>query len=134
MKRGKFFDLTIKGVGLNVDELRKTVGLPCDIYVKGEKTAFEFTNREHMQKTDRWVYTAIAQDEIPINKFLTKQLEIIDKKMSVMRKYIEDYYAVMELVIYVEEKTNTFNILLSKKVIRLLNRINVKFSVTFIDW
>lgn len=134
MKRGKFFYLTIKGIGLNIDEVKEAVDLPCDIYVKGEKTGFEFTNREHVQKTDRWVYTAIAQDEMPINKFLTKQLEIIDKRMTVLGRYIKNYHALMELVIYMEEKTNTFNILLSKKVIRLLNRINVEFSVKFIDW
>ena len=87
-----------------------------------------------MQKTDRWVHTTIAQDETFINMFLTTQLEIIDKKMLVLGRFIKNYHVLMELVIYVEEKKNTFNILLSKKVIRLLNRINVEFSVKFIDW
>ena len=134
MKKGKFFYLTIKGIGLYVNILKEAADLPCDIYVKGEKTTFDFSNREFIQKDDRWVYTAIAQDEIPINKFLTDQLEIINKKMPVLGKYIKDYHALIELVIYVEEVTNTFNILFNKKIIKLLSKINAKFSLTFIDW
>lgn len=134
MKKGKFFYLTIKGDGLNVKELKETVDLPCKVYFKGEKTTFQPKNEEFIQKDDRWLYTAVAQDETPINKFLVEQLEVIKVKLPVLERYIKDYHTLMELVIYEEEENNAFTMLFSKKVIKLLNIINVKFSLTFHDW
>lgn len=134
MRKGKYFYFTISGDNLDIDELKKDVNLPCNTYIKGEKTTFEYSKEEVHQRTNRWVYKTDSYEDIPIDIFLLEQLEVIINHIKILRKYIDKNEALIEFTIYVEEETNTFNILFNKKIIKLLSKINAKFSLTFIDW
>jgi len=131
MRISKFFDFTIKGDSLDPNAIKNEVDLPCKIYIKDEITKLtvgEKLIKEVVQKTNRWLYCDMSQDEMTISAFLTKNLEIIVKHLSKLNSYIKNYKTILELVIYAENKTN---IKLSKKQIRLLDIIGVDLLIAF---
>lgn len=134
MNKGKYFYFTIKDDELNVEELKKSANLPCDTYVIGERTKIQFSKEEVFQSTNRWVYKSDSYEDVSINDFLVEQLDVINNHLSVLRSYISKYGALIEYTIYIEEETNTFNMLLNNKIIKMLSKINAEFSLTFIDW
>src|SRR5690554_5731844 len=88
MKKSKFLYFTIKGDNLDVLELKELVDLSAKIYIKGEEEVIDSLQRKVINKTNRWMYEVIAQDEMRVNKFLIKQLEIISDRLPILNKYI----------------------------------------------
>ena len=102
MRKSKFLYFTIKGDNLDVLELKHLMNMPAKIYIKGEVEKIGSLQREVINKTNRWVYEAIGQDEMRINKFLIKHLEIISEKLPILENYIKKYNSSLELIIYDE--------------------------------
>ena len=130
MRTGKFFYFTIKGNGFDPLFLAKAVELPCDVFFKDEISTHDLLKKEIKQKSTRWIYKDIDQSETKIGGFLTKNLKIIVKKLSILSEYIEDKdnEAKIELVVYSENKTD---LVLNKSQIRLINKIGVGISISF---
>ena len=134
MEKSKFFYFTIKGDDLHPMDIKEKVDLPCEIFIKDETTIVGILKRPVIQKTNRWVYRSSDQGEMGISPFLVSQLEILAKHVVPLKEYTTRYHSLIELVIYEEREISNFNIKLSKRAQYLLNKIGVKFSITFIDW
>ena len=133
MARATFFYFTIEGDNLDVVAAKETIGLPCNTYTKGQKSLTRLKN-EVISKSTRWVYNAYSHEETNTYKktsmFLAEHLEIISKKLPILYAYIKKYKAIIEIVIY-EDASGKDSILLTKKIIKLLNKIGVEFSISF---
>ncbi len=134
MEISKFFRFTIKGDDLHPTDIKQKVDLPCEIFIKDETTFFGIRKRPFIQKTNRWVYRSSDQGKMGISPFLVSQLEILAKHVEPLKEYTTRYHSLIELVIYEEREISPFNIKLSKRAQYLLNKLGVKFSITFIDW
>jgi len=130
MHTDKFFTLSIQGDGLDPDAISESVNLPCVVYHLGEITSL-ITEEKVVQKTNRWLYRSVAQDETSVRYFLTKNLEAVKQNLPVLREYFVKYKSSMELVVYTEGKTY---IKLSKKQINLVSQINLGLSIVFFNW
>lgn len=134
MKKSKFFKFTIKGDDLHPMDIKEKVDLPCEIFVKNETTFAGVLKRPVTQKTNRWVFRSLDQGEMGVNHFLVSQLEIISKHVQPLKEYTTQYCALIELVVYEENETSHFNLIISRRAQHLLNKIGVRFSITFVDF
>jgi hypothetical protein len=130
MKRGKFFNFTIFGDELEVDELTRQTTLPHEIYRKGESTKSKILDHYYLQKTNRFVFKDIDQSETIISSFLKKNLDIIAGNLSILKPYIHNNNAKIELVVYSSKKNDYVR--LTKGIIHDLDLIGVPIS--FIIW
>lgn len=128
MRISKYFKFTIQGDNLNPVEIANTVDLPCEIYMKGEKTLIGPVKKEIIQKTNRWVYFANLDGKKSTNYFIKQHLEKLVKRKTLLDNFIKDYYSNIEIILYAGNKTN---ITLSVQHIKLLNELGVNFSISF---
>ena len=128
MRISKYFKFTIQGDNLNPVEIANTVDLPCEIYMKGEKTLIGPVKKEIIQKTNRWVYFANLDGKKSTNYFIKQHLEKLVKRKTLLDNFIKDYYSNIEIMLYAGNKTN---ITLSVQHIKLLNELGVNFSISF---
>ena len=135
MYTNKFFDFTISGENFDPIILNKDINMDnCEIYIKGDITSSLYSKRDFVQKTNRWVYSAMLQDHTKIETFLTKNLNILVKKLDILKPYMENYKAIMELTIYGDSdinKNNRLHFKLSKSHMQLLNKIGVELQVAY---
>ena len=117
MRISKYFKFTIQGDNLNPVEIANTVDLPCEIYMKGEKTLIGPVKKEIIQKTNRWVYFANLDGKKSTNYFIKQHLEKLVKRKTLLDNFIKDYYSNIEIILYAGNKTN---ITLSVQHIKLL--------------
>lgn len=129
MGRQSFLYFTIQGDDLDIIVAKEMIGLPCSIYAKGEKIFTKVLKNQIISRSTRWVYHAEDSTK-KTDAFLAKHLEIILKKMPVLENYLKNYKALIDLVVY-EDSSGKDTIILSKKTIKLLNKINVEFSISF---
>ena len=129
MYSGKFLYLTIQGDDFNPSDLQKSIKLPGKIYFKNEINYVGNIKKRCIQKTNRWVYSFIAQDEQNINSFLLNQLELIIKYKNILSDFISKYNTKFDLVIYIDNKVN---IKLSKKILYLINQLGLDISISII--
>lgn len=133
MRMDKYLRLTIKGDDLNPNIIKEATDLPCDIYIKGESILYALGTfkREIPQKTNRWVYEDIGQDETRVGSFLTKNLETIIKHFPTLKEYAKQYKTTLELIIYAGKAPS---ITLTQKHMRLLNTMGLNLSICFHFW
>jgi len=133
MYTSKFFTFTVEGDKLDVMELndninldnvtlgKKSMRISKECYNK-EDTTLLCSGKTFVQKTNRWVYSAEAQNHTTVGYFLTKNLEFIASKLDVLKPFVKKNKTYIDLTIYIEEKTS---IKLMKKQIELLHKIGV---------
>ena len=126
MKKHKFFRFTISGDDLNLQDITSKVNLPSKIYEKD--TAISKLGKTIVQKTNRWLFYDEQMGESSVTQFLTKNLLIIYQHFEELKYFINKYKAYIELVVYADNKTD---LSLSKRQIDLLNKIGVKFYISF---
>jgi len=60
--------------------------------------------------------------------------EDIRPYLKAVQVYSRKFNSILEIVIYMDENTSRFNVKLSKQSIKILDMLNVKFSLTFVDF
>ncbi|MDD4157008.1 MAG: hypothetical protein PHY08_10595 [Candidatus Cloacimonetes bacterium] len=133
MRQSKYFYLQIQGEGLDSIKLKNSIDFPSEALVKGQKVFFEPTNETIIMDINRWSYFDKSHDDTSIEEFLMKNLERIIDYKPVLEYYINKYESLLEIEIHIRDITSNFNICLSKYVISLLHKLEVKFSISFID-
>ena len=128
MKISKYFRFTIQGDDLNPVEIAKKVDLPCEIYIKGEKTLIESVKKEIIQKTNRWVYCARLDGQKSTKYFIKQHLEKLMKRKTVLEHYIKKYCANIEIILYAGNKTY---VTMTAQHIKLMNELGVSCSISF---
>ena len=130
-----FVYFTIKGDSLDLNQIREDIPLDAKIYEKGK--VYHGLNKRlahKPQKTNRWCYYLEAGSHKSINAVLKQMYEELKPHLKNLQQYTKKYHSLIDVVIYVEEITARFNLQLSKKSIEILNRINSKVSITFVDF
>ena len=130
-----FVYFTIKGDSLDLNQIREDIPLDAKIYEKGKVYHGLNQSLTHKpQKTNRWCYYLEAGSHKSINAVLKQMYEELKPHLKNLQQYTKKYHSLIDVVIYVEEITARFNLQLSKKSIEILNRINSKVSITFVDF
>ena len=128
--KSKFFTFTIQGDNLDVVAAKETIGLPCKIFTKGQKSFTKWLKTEVVSRSTRWVYESILQDKTNANVFLLKNLEIIREKMPEIKKFIKGNKVLLDLVIY-DDTPRKNHVILNRKIIKLLSEIDMDLSIVF---
>ena len=129
----KFLYLVIKGKNLNLENICMQTNLNIKVYRKDDKIESRFLKKDAYQKEDRVVYAKEAQDNYSTRKFLNDFLDILSSQHWLMdlTKHNNGY---VELVIYENSEKTKFSFTLSRKNMRVLSKLNLKFSITFVDF
>ena len=82
----KYFSFVIKGNKLNPHALNDKISLSNgEVYIKGETTLTRVLKREVVTKETKWVLNAEEHGNTSIQKFLTKNLELVISKLDVLK-------------------------------------------------
>jgi len=131
-----FIRFTIKSDKLNLLEIRNNIRLEenVSVYQKGEIYELKYNVKAQPQKTNRWVYSIESVAKEKLNALLKRMFKDLKPHINDIRSYTKKYYSIIEIIIYEEEQKSIFNTNLSKENLKLLNLINTRLSITFIDF
>ena len=131
-----FVSFTIKGDNLNVYELSKNVPVHSDVFLKGESVSNKFNSKTKLQKTNRWVYSIESQEKEGLNDVLKRINKDLSPWIDNISKYTKKHPSLLDVVIYsnASEPISKFNVTLSKSSIKIINKLNARFSLTIFDW
>ena len=87
-----------------------------------------------LSSKDRLMLVYEAPNTENINDFLNENLHKISKHKNEITMYVDKVDHFLELVIYVDEVTSHFNININQSNLNLLSKLNIDFSITFIDF
>ena len=123
-----FFRMTIKGDELIPQEVQHRIDLPSEIYLKGSMV-YKYET-PIMKKTNRWVYSVdkSCKNLREAQSFLTQQLKIIFRQKTELKKYIEKYQSVLDLIFYTDNKSF---IRLSKSNLKILSELGINLMISF---
>ena len=130
-----FVCLSIKGDNLMLEKIAKDVPLKAELYEKGKVYLGKYNKKHyHPQKTNRWVYSWESNDNENLNSIIKRIYEDIKPYIKSLQFYSRKFNTVLDVVIYVDDNTSRFNEKLSKESIKILDVLNVKLSLTFVDF
>ena len=130
-----FVHLSITGDNLILEQIKKDVPLNASVYEKGKVYFGKYDKKHyHPQKTNRWVYSWESNGNENLNVLIKRMYAEIRPHIKFLQSYFRKFNTLLDIVIYVDENTSRFNLKLSKQSIKILNMLNVKFSLTFVDF
>ena len=130
-----FIHCSIKGEKLVLDQIKKDIPLKADLYEKGKVYVGKYNKKHyHPQKTNRWICSWESNNKENINALIKRMYEDIRPYLKAVQVYSRKFNSILEIVIYMDENTSRFNVKLSKQSIKILDVLNVKLSLTFVDF
>ena len=95
---------------------------------------FKLYDEGILSSKDRLMLVYESPNTENINDFLNENLHKISKHKNEITMYVDKVDHFLELVIYVDEVTSHFNIKINQNNLNLLSKLNIDFSITFIDF
>lgn len=129
-----FIKFVIKNDKLDLNRIKTDIPLVADVYEKGKVYDNKYGIKSTPQKTNRWVYSKDYISCKNANEALTAMLKDLKPVLKNIQPYTKKFNTLMDMVIYVEKTTCRFNTTFSKPNIKLLNLLNTKMSITFVDF
>ena len=131
-----FIRFFIKGDDLDVYKMSKDIAVNADLFEKGAIIKNKFCVQTKPQKTNRWVYSAESEKNENINSLLKRMYKALYPWIGAINEYTKRYYSLLDIVVYSnsEKPITKYNLALSKDSIRIIAKLNTKFSLTIYDW
>ena len=132
--RKTFLRLTIQGDLLEPYKLSREIPLKADLYKKDEIYKTKYSIPVKPQKTNRWVYSIESNSAESLNCILNKLYVDLSPYLDKLNSYSSKYNVLLDVTIYEDGNKSRFNANLTKKSIDIIDAINAKFSLTFVDF